>query len=430
MIDEGTKGLRSQVAREVSHWEGAAERLDDFEGTASPSAWQGLERYLGVTLRNELKEAREQLKRNAAVLRAEYNAARTRAELVRVALSVSVFKGRYLQTELLVDFYVDAVRARTNPELAMQLRAFDVMAERALSSTLAPLGKQAPPILVYLKPGIGASILRINTPLWDGSLSQVAAIKLTYHNRVRPTALLHETGHQFSALTGWNETLARAFRDNLKSFGTGVAEQVAEWTTEIAADFFAFAHAGFAALAALADVVSGRNAQVFRYLVGDPHPIAYLRVFLGVEMCRRFYGMGPWDDLAAAWEELHPLSAADAEVASIIRAIMPALPRIVEIGLLMRMPCFNGKALVALVDPQRVSPGALREMQHNAGGALYVSSHFIWMECLRLTALSGLRYAIEPQAGREILRQQEDWMVRLGQMSQQQGGASQNGIAA
>lgn len=27
----------------------------------------------------------------------------------------------------------------------------------------------------------------------------------------------------------------------------------------------------------------------------DPHPIAYLRVLLNAEMCRRFYGGGPWD---------------------------------------------------------------------------------------------------------------------------------------
>jgi hypothetical protein len=43
----------------------------------------------------------------------------------------------------------------------------------------------------------------------------------------------------------------------------------------------------------------------------------------------------------------------------------------------------------------------------------------IWTECLRLTALSGLRYATEPEAGREILQQQEDWMIRLGNMTTQ-----------
>jgi hypothetical protein len=56
---------------------------------------------------------------------------------------------------------------------------------------------------------------------------------------------------------------------------------VANWASEIAADTFAFAHTGYAAVAALSDVVSGRGSQVFRFLPEDVHPIAYLRVLLG-----------------------------------------------------------------------------------------------------------------------------------------------------
>ena len=59
-------------------------------------------------------------------------------------------------------------------------------------------------------------------------------------------------------------------------------------------------------------------------------------------------------------------------------------------------------------------------MQRRRGDAAFSSSHWIWTECLRLTALSGLRYAVEPEAGPEILKQQEDWMVRLGNMTVQQ----------
>ena len=53
--DRATAGLRRQVLRQLTHWEGAAERLDDFEATASPAAWGMIERYVGVTLRGELK---------------------------------------------------------------------------------------------------------------------------------------------------------------------------------------------------------------------------------------------------------------------------------------------------------------------------------------------------------------------------------------
>ena len=55
-LSEGVNtGLLSQVLRQLNHWEGAAERLDDFEASASPEAWASLEKYVGVALRGGLK---------------------------------------------------------------------------------------------------------------------------------------------------------------------------------------------------------------------------------------------------------------------------------------------------------------------------------------------------------------------------------------
>ena len=322
-----------------------------------------------------------------------------------------------MKTELLVDFFVDAVRSRTNPEVGAQLRACDVMAARAIGTALDPVGCKVPPIITYFKPGLGAAILRIGTPLWDGSLSQVAAIKVTDHNRLRTTALFHECGHQFAAVTGWNDAFARLLRRDLAAASPEMAEQVASWAGEIGADAFAFAHAGFAAVVAVSDVISGTDADAFRFVPGDPHPIAYLRVMLGVEMGRRFYGMGPWDELAESWSALHRLAAADDFTAAMIDVLLPLLPRIVGLSLLTDMPCFRGQRLADLVDPQRVAPAALRQLQRDAGAAAFTSTHWIWTECLRLTALSGLRFATEPEQGREILKQQEDWMIKLGQLA-------------
>ena len=420
VTDRATAALRRQILRQLTHWEGAAERLDDFEAIASPAAWAMVERYVGVTLRGELKQARDQLKREAIAVRAAFNAALERRDLERIADQVSHLRDRYLQTELLVDFYVDAVRSRGNPEVGAQLRACDVMAERAILTALEPLGIATPPVLTYFKPGLGASILRIGTRLWNGSLSRVAAIKITWHNRLQPTALVHECGHQVAGLTGWNGAFAAALRNGLGSIPSEIAAQVASWASEIAADSFAFAHTGYAAVVALSDVVSGRGAEVFRLLPGDVHPIAFLRVLLGVEMCRRFYGLGPWDELEASWVELHPLGQAPVLVAGLVSAIRPLLPRIVDLALLTPLVCFRQHRLADLIDPQRVAPGALRLMQRTAGDAAFTSSHWIWTECLRLTALSGLRYALEPEAGREILQRQEDLMIRLGHMTAQQ----------
>jgi hypothetical protein len=415
--DRVTEGLKRHVLRQLAHWEGAAERLDDFEASAAPQAWANLEARVGVTLRGELKEAREQLKREAAVVRASFAAARLRPEFEQLDRQVARLRQRYMRTELLVDFFVDAVRSRTNPELGIQLRACDVMAERAIASALEHLGEKCPPIVTYFKPGLGAAILRLGTALWDGSLSQVAAIKVTYHNRLRTTALFHECGHQFAAVTHWNEAFHQLLLRELTPHGAEIAQQVASWSGEIAADAFAFAQSGFAAVVAVSDVISGTDADAFRFIPGDPHPIAYLRVMMGVQMCRQFYGMGPWDELAESWTSLHRVARADAFTAALIDAVIPLLPRIVTLSLLTGLPCFRDRRLADLVDPQRVAPAALRQLQREAGAAAFTSTHWIWTECLRLTALSGLRFATEPQSGREILKEQEAWMVKLGQQA-------------
>jgi hypothetical protein len=239
---------------------------------------------------------------------------------------------------------------------------------------------------------------------------------MTYHNRFRTTSLFHECGHQFAGITGWNQAFAQAIATHLADAGGAVAEDVASWASEIAADCFAFAYTGYAAVVALSDVVAGRGSEVFRYRVGDPHPISYLRVLLGVEMCRRFYGMGPWDELESVWQTLYPIHDAPAFSGSLVAAILPLLPGIVDVALLEPMACFRGRRLVDIVDPQRVAPLALREMQHKAGGSAFTSSHWIWNECIRLTALSGLLYATEPEDGPRFLKQQEDLMIKLGNM--------------
>ena len=65
---------------------------------------------------------------------------------------------------------------------------------------------------------------------------------------------------------------------------------------------------------------------------------------------------------------------------------------------------------------QMIGDKTLREMERKAGGAVFTSSHWIWNECIRLTALTGLRYATEPENGPQVLKQQEDWMIRLGHL--------------
>lgn len=78
------------------------------------------------------------------------------------------------------------------------------------------------------------------------------------------------------------------------------------------------------------------------------------------------------------------------------------------------MRAFRGRSLAALLDPQRVKPSVLLQLEKQAGAALYTSRHWVWTEPLRLLGLTGYRAAILPEKAGEILQQQKDWMLRLG----------------
>ena len=173
---------------------------------------------------------------------------------------------------------------------------------------LRPLGMEVPPALVYPDKGLGAAVLRAGIRLWDqGGLSPVAAIKVTRHNLIHPTAILHETTHQCSHLVGWNAELGDALAEVAGDAGDvpGLGDLWRSWASEIAADVGAFVLAGWSPVPALANVVDGPTSSVHRVRLGDPHPPSWLRVLFNVELCRTWYGAGPWDDLGEAWRSRH-----------------------------------------------------------------------------------------------------------------------------
>jgi hypothetical protein len=92
---------------------------------------------------------------------------------------------------------------------------------------------------------------------------------------------------------------------------------------------------------------------------------------------------------------------------------VPLLPRIAELCLLTPMRAFGGRPIVALVDPARVRPDALEQLERDAGGALTTSSYWIREEALRLLALTSFRSATQPERSPEIAKQYENWMLRL-----------------
>lgn len=334
------------------------------------------------------------------------------AEVRRKLLAL---RQQYLRTETTLDFFADAINGRTNPQLAALLRACDTLAHRSMAQLLDQIGKTTPVALTYVDKGVGASILKAGLRLWDGGeVSPVAAIKIVRHNLLRPTALIHEAGHQVAHIAGWNEELAATLSRGILGRSRELADVWASWSSEIAADAFAFVHTGFASVAALHDVLAGDLSIVFRYTPGDPHPVSYVRVMLGVEMCRYFYDAGPWDDLALAWTALHPTNDASSDTRGLLEDSLPILNTVVRLTLDTPMRAFNGRPLRALIRPERVSPTALSELDRRIGSALFNSAHWLWTEPLRILALTGLQLARMPGKMNDILQLQEQSMLRLG----------------
>ena len=414
MADD-TQAIRIQVARQVAHWRAAVIALDDLENFAPLAAWNSLERYLGTSLQANLRGAVARLQRGADLLAAELRAAETAEDLEQVRRHVVRFRRRFLAVERATEFYGDCVASRTSARLGGLLRACDILAGRCLEQVLTPLGRPVPRVLSYVAPGIGASVLRSGLRLWDGrTLSVAAAIKLTRHNlNGRPTALLHEAGHQLGFMLNWNDELAEALRRELRD-DPELAQTWSGWSSEIVGDTVGFGFTGYAAVAALHDVIAGEEVNVYALRPFDPHPVAHLRVQLGTAMAVRFFGAGPWDALNRAWLLAHPVSRAPADARPLIERSMPRLPRIAEICLLEPMRAFGGRPFTALADPMRVRPDALDALERDAGRSLGTSSHWIWNESLRMLALSGYRLATEPDRAPQIAAEFEAWMLRLG----------------
>ena len=283
-----------------------------------------------------------------------------------------------------------------------------------MQELLQQLGKDTPAILTYIDKGVGASILKAGLRLWDGNISNVAAVKITQHNLFRPTAIIHETGHQVAHILSWNEELSVGLLNGLKNHEDVVGAAFAGWSSEMAADAFAFVHTGYASVAALHDVVSGTPPSVFAYHRHDPHPICYIRVLMNIEMCRQFYGPGLWDSLEEAFKNDYDINLVNFPSVELVKMCVTALPDVVRVLLKTPYHAFGGRSLSQIISPEKVSPRELEKLEYMAGAALFTSHAWIWKESIRLLALNGYKIGIGKGDLAALYKQQEEWMMKLG----------------
>lgn len=411
-VTEST-ATRHQLAAEIAHWRYAVDALADLDVVASPAAWGGLEQYLRVRVRERLGAMAAGLRLEAAQLDAaaggQADPGVLRARLLRL-------RRRYLQVETILDFYGDAIGTRTNPELAALLRGLDTIASDSLDSLLRPLGLEGPPVLVYLDKGLGAAILRADVRLWDrANPSPAAAIKLTRHNLSHPTALFHETGHQFAHLTGWTGELGDAMASVLARRSTELAELWRSWAGEVAADVHAFALCGWPPVPALANVVDGPTEAVLRIIPGDPHPFPLVRVLFNAALCRAWFGPGPWDAMARTWADRHLNRSGGSDGERLARLSAGALGDLVEVCTRRRMDAFHGRPLHEVADPRRVAPAALDRLARGAGPSLLTSGYLARKESVRILAWLTGRALDDPLHATDHWRALRTWVVELGE---------------
>jgi len=65
-----------------------------------------------------------------------------------------------------------------------------------------------------------------------------------------------------------------------------------------------------------------------------------------------------------------------------------------------------------VLDPKRVSPEALAELERTAGAALWTSPHWRQAEGIRIVALAGLREAECPETAPMWIERARNWFTR------------------
>lgn len=405
--------VASDLVRQTEHWLGAARAFLDAEEFAPAEAWRSLEGQTGMPLRQRLGQTVDELiNLGVRTLLLARLAGRHPGHLAHAAAALQVLRRRYGQVETTLDFFGDAVSSRTSPGLRSTLGFLDALSELSMRMALQPAHVAVPPSLTYVKPGIGAAILRHGIRLWSpGAINPVAAIKMVRHNLYRPTSLFHETGHQVAHLTGWTPSV-RASLGRVLADDPGLRRMWLPWAGEITADLFAFLHTGFASVSALYDVV-GDAATLMRWPVGDPHPIGWLRTRLGCALCRHAWGSGPWDALEGALLAAYPADAAEATTVPLLERSSSRLSELAAACLASPVPRLEGRPMTSVLPPARVSPAALAELERTAGAAAWISPHWRRTEGVRLVALAGLREAENPESARLWIERARSWMTAV-----------------
>jgi hypothetical protein len=258
-----------------------------------------------------------------------------------------------------LDIFADVLVQRSEHDYGVWIAGLDVVAADALS---LPGYYEAPPVICYLDRGHGAAIRRARTRLPGGDENPVAVIRVPRERMIGSgiaSSLIHEVGHQASALLDLIVSVRRELREH-----PGRSRSL-PWTiwerclSEILADFWSVAKVGIASTLGLIGVASLPRVFVFRINLDDPHPFPWIRVKLSCAMGRALYPHPQWDRLEAIWESFYPIAGLDEERKRLIAMLQGSMAAFVDVLVNHRPSSLRGRSLAEVVAVEERRPERL-----------------------------------------------------------------------
>lgn len=261
-----------------------------------------------------------------------------------------------------LDIFADVMTQRSENETGTWLSGLDVVAADALAM---PRYYHSPAVVCYLDRGHGAAIRRARTRLPGGGANPVAVVRVPRERMVSSgvaSSLVHEVGHQASALLGLVNSLRPVLRGLQKTPGPQQLCWVCweRWISEILSDLWSVGRVGVGSTLGLMGVVSLPRAFVFRANLDDPHPIPWIRVKLSCAMGAALYPDPQWQRLAEIWEAYYPLEGLDTSRRQLLGMLQSTIPAFISLVVNHRPQSLNGRSLGEVLACPKCQPKMLR----------------------------------------------------------------------
>lgn len=315
------------------------------------------------------------------------------------------------------DTYMDILTQRNTPELGPLLAGCDVLAWDAINKEHPALTIVEPP-LVYCDRGFGASILREEVLLPDGTPNPMPLIQIPYSRlkeKYNLTSIIHEVGHQVMVRLGLVTAIPKVFRYVLTKAEAPntIKDLFAIWSSEIGPDFWGFCASGIAQVATIKEILALPPSQVFRISWTDPHPPAYLRALISFEWCRQIWGRGDWDDWEKEWLELYPLDDIPVETQEILKKARTYIPVISKVLLQTKFRVLNRRTIPNLFNNlSTLAPSELQRIARTAhSGTLNLKG---LSPCTQLAVFRLIRDQGK-LTEKEIDKIMTKWLLKLGE---------------